>query len=496
MRASRMCCLLLSLFVAGCGTEPGKGDDPPPPRPTPTDSTITVAGSKSTLAVNEVLALTASGRDSRGQPVELDDVTWSSSEPSVLRVERDGTVTGMGAGTATVTAASGNKSGNLTLTVRGAIHPHGSILTSETWREVDNPHIVLDDIVVAGPGTPVLTIEAGCNIRFEHGASIEIGYGSEGGALRVQGTAEKPVTFTTNADSPAPGQWQGVYFLEGATSSSISHAVVEYCGSNSGYGAANDACIIVSGSTVRPNFQDVTIQHSASQGITFMHEGAFGSNSRGLTVTDVANAPIYMGVNQLGSLPGDSVFMSNGRNVIRSPGGQVDRSQTWVNVGVPYAMEDSVYVDGATTPTLTLSPGVTLRFGRLSYFEIGTGEGGNLRAEGTAEAPITLTADAEFPMSGHWQGLVFGEMATAASKLTQAVVEYGGSHASDGNPNANVRVIVDKGPIITQTTLRHSMGCGITRAKTPNYDTFTTDFTAPSLGNVFSDNSGPAQCGP
>ena len=68
--------------------------------------------------------------------------------------------------------------------------------------------------------TAVLTIEPGVEIRFEPGTGLYIGYYIHHyyfpqhfyGALSAQGTAQAPVVFTSNAPTPAPGDWRGIYF--------------------------------------------------------------------------------------------------------------------------------------------------------------------------------------------------------------------------------------------------------------------------------------------
>ena len=48
----------------------------------------------------------------------------------------------------------------------------------------------------------------------------------------------------------------------------------------------------------------------------------------------------------------------------------------------------------------------------------------------------------------------------------------------------------DLGPILKNSTIRQSGGCGVLRVVGVSW---STDFTAPSLGNQFIDNVGPAR---
>jgi hypothetical protein len=52
---------------------------------------------------------------------------------------------------------------------------------------------------------------------------------------------------------------------------------------------------------------------------------------------------------------------------------------------------------------------------------------------------------------------------------------------------------VDLGPIIRNSTIRNSATCGVTIV---NQAAWSTDFAAPALGNIFTDNAGGAICGP
>ena len=70
------------------------------------------------------------------------------------------------------------------------------------------------------------------------------------------------------------------------------------------------------------------------------------------------------------------------------------------------------------------------------------------------------------------------------------ILENGG--ADDGQYATAFRLAQERGPFIRNTLVRRSAGCGITRLP----GSWTTDFTAPALGNTFQNNAGPDQCGP
>ncbi len=81
----------------------------PTPTPVPVDS-IVITPSSATVNINESVTLTAEGVSAGAA------VTWSSSDEKIASV-KDGVVTGVAVGTATITASDGSKSGTAVITV-------------------------------------------------------------------------------------------------------------------------------------------------------------------------------------------------------------------------------------------------------------------------------------------------------------------------------------------------------------------------------------------
>src|SRR6266436_502085 len=91
-------------------------------------ATVTVSPASGNLYVGQTLQLTATPKDSAGNPLTGQTVTWSSDNTAVATVSTRGLVTARTAGAATITAATGGKSGTSAITV--AIVPIASVAVS------------------------------------------------------------------------------------------------------------------------------------------------------------------------------------------------------------------------------------------------------------------------------------------------------------------------------------------------------------------------------
>jgi hypothetical protein len=83
-----------------------------------------------------------------------------------------------------------------------------------------------------GDPAPTLTIDAG--VTLHNSADIRVG-DIHGGNLVLAGTAAKPVTITSAEDTPAAGDWEGIYFFPNMFDpavSKITHAQILYAGNS------------------------------------------------------------------------------------------------------------------------------------------------------------------------------------------------------------------------------------------------------------------------
>jgi hypothetical protein len=97
---------------------------------------------------------------------------------------------------------------------------NGHILSSQTW-ENDKPYLVYNSMLV--DTNQILSIEPGVVVYFHRGSTCYIS-----GTLNVNGTIDQPVRFTgdrlEDLYEDIPGQWGGLYFLNGSSGNYIRHA--------------------------------------------------------------------------------------------------------------------------------------------------------------------------------------------------------------------------------------------------------------------------------
>ncbi|MDC0713576.1 hypothetical protein POL68_34240 [Stigmatella sp. ncwal1] len=424
MRLSQASLWLSTLLVfGGCG-----GDDP---SETPQLSEVTVTCTPSSVVAGQSAECTASAKDQDGQPFSVSSYAWTSTVSSVATVNTKGQVTTVTAGStaiqASATASGVTRQGQATLTVTQVPEPlptvHASNITSnETWLAANNPHLVRGQIALTGTPAPTLTLEKGVVIRFEADAELRVLQG----AILAQGTQDAGIRMVL--DPGAAGvKWRGLVFAHKDSVSQLEHVALSECGGASGAGG----CIVIQDQAA-PVLRDVTVQRSGTSGVLVAQDGSgFGASSARLNVSDSQGYAVRMGSNQADTLPTGGTFSGNQPNAIELRG-NVARSQTWRHLGIPYDVPAQVDVSGTPTPTLTLSAGVVLRFGRASALAIGENGLGELVVDGTAAAPILFTADAAAPQPGHWYGVHLQPRTSSSTRLSHVTIEYAGAERPAG----------------------------------------------------------------
>jgi hypothetical protein len=130
----------------------------------------------------------------------------------------------------------------------------GEISTDDRWTAEEGTYHVTCDATL--PADVTLEVEPGVEVRFAAGVSLTIS-----GTLLVNGTPDKPVTFTSGLEpAAAPGDWGGLYFVLGSSDSHLAWCLVEYATTGLRIYAGP-------GETVSPTFSDCTVRHSSLDGI-------------------------------------------------------------------------------------------------------------------------------------------------------------------------------------------------------------------------------------
>lgn len=102
---------LALVFAAACGGGETAAPDVPPV------VAVSAAGGATTLSSGATVQLSASYTDNRGRPNAGASYIWSSATPAIASVTAAGLVTGIQAGTATISATSSGTSGSISITV-------------------------------------------------------------------------------------------------------------------------------------------------------------------------------------------------------------------------------------------------------------------------------------------------------------------------------------------------------------------------------------------
>jgi hypothetical protein len=89
---------------------------------------------------------------------------------------------------------------------------------------------LVDSIAIKDGG--VLTIEAGVTLKFSSDSTISVGESGTGKVL-INGTAQNPITLTTQPGFQLPGGWYGLEFYPGtASGSQLTYTTIDYAGGN------------------------------------------------------------------------------------------------------------------------------------------------------------------------------------------------------------------------------------------------------------------------
>ena len=147
-----------------------------------------------------------------------------------------------------------------------------SIINSVTWPDLGIPFALAGDVSVFKPSLgDTLTLAPGVTLAFDPGVQLQVGRDGYPGTLRAAGLPGTMITFTSSADTVAPGDWSDL-FCDSLGTAELSYCLVEYGGSGS-----HEANIYVAAGGVL-DLSHSTVQHSGDDGIA-----CWGSDSTRVT---------------------------------------------------------------------------------------------------------------------------------------------------------------------------------------------------------------------
>lgn len=163
--------------------------------------------------------------------------------------------------------------------------------TDETIVDREVPYQMVGEFIMrpASAAPTTLTIEPGVTLAFggkdfTAATGMVLGDDDQPLALIAKGTAAKPIRFTSGAESPAAGDWSGLWWDVAPSSGNVlSHVTIEYGGGESatkGFGcgpADNDALLFLGWAPSDAFIQSSTFSHSAAGGIV----SGWGSGEKG-----------------------------------------------------------------------------------------------------------------------------------------------------------------------------------------------------------------------
>ncbi|MEH0019208.1 MAG: right-handed parallel beta-helix repeat-containing protein [Desulfobacter sp.] len=388
----------------------------------------------------------------------------------------------------------------ISFSASAATNVSGNITTDTVWTLAGSPYIITNTVTVQGTdgedGVTTLTIEPGVQLKFESSGKLQIGGNSgDPGALVAKGTADNKIRFTANSESPTPGSWQNIQFLN-TTHDAVT--IMEHCDvSYAGY--SNNGSIYIYQSN--PLIRDTTVSYSKQNGI-WVYQGApvienstfdnnteydlyFHGDAAGQITDNTFNSGLYVNSGTLDVI-GSNTFNCNNdypvrvtasdvhalvsgatmnnltpESTIEVAGGTISKDAVWTDI-IPYIILNTITVQGTDgddgVTTLTIEPGAQLKFGSSIRLKIGADSGGPgaLAAKGTADNKIRFTASSEHPTPGSWQSIQFLNTTHDATTIME---HCDVSYAGYGN-NGSI-YIYQSNPVIRNTTVRYSKQKGI-----------------------------------
>ena len=357
----------------------------------------------------------------------------------------------------------------------------GTIAQDTSWSALT--YRIMGQIAVGGTASPTLSLAGGTTFRFADASTLfrqnprlVVGYTGSGGLVAV-GTATAPIRFTADVTDPTkPFWWSGLLFgRQTLATTRLEHLEVEAAITAISLQSTPAGITLRSGTIRRIRDQGIEVRNASpvldgwtlnttaaqralhitgTRPFTLRRSTLHGTlYAPRVTSATLANNTFRGGFHapamttatwtqntfanysswtarvhpHLVSDVVASISDATADTVVEVVGATVERNLSWPVA--TFRIMDRLTIEGTAGPTLTLTPGATLRFATLpasgpgNFLTVGSTAAGGLVAVGTATAPIRFTADATPPVAGSWGGIALYSKTLASTRLERIEVE-------------------------------------------------------------------------
>ncbi|HEV2750218.1 MAG TPA: Ig-like domain-containing protein [Gemmatimonadales bacterium] len=225
-------------------------------------ASVTVSPSSANIAITGTVQLTATPKDANGNPLSGRAISWASSNTNVATVNTSGLVTGVTAGSVTITATSEGQSGTATITVAGApvasvtvtpasasVQAGQTVQLTATLKDANGNILTGRTVTWSSNTTTVATVSSSGLVTTTVAGSATITATSEGqsgtSAITVTAVPVASVTVTpATASVAAGGTVQLTATPKDANGNPLTGRVITWQSSNSAIASVNGSGLV------------------------------------------------------------------------------------------------------------------------------------------------------------------------------------------------------------------------------------------------------------
>jgi len=324
-----------------------------------------------------------------------------------------------------------------------------SDITSDRTLTSDTQYRVTSGFCVEGGAT--LTIEAGTQVRFQSGTSLQVC--DDNSALIADGTEGSPISMTATSGNEIKGWWNGVGIFSANPNNSIEHAIIRHGGGEDLISGPGDAANVTLGEDgARLSLSSSEITDSGEHGVYLDGEATLNTAS-GNTYSGNERAALSLPFANAGDVSGASSFSeSSFVQIWGGPNPDEQESMTIsalasdaVEDSTPYRFTDSVGIFGSAE--VTIEAGTEMEFTAGTNISVNS-DNAQLVAEGTPDEKIRMTATPGNEEQGHWNGIgIFS--ANPNNSIEHAIIRHGGGEDLISGPGDAANVTLREGKALS-----------------------------------------------